>query len=224
MRDYKNIDRYLNELSQDIYSQPEDDGHTEMIQDVFNKWIYKLGFGNVLDVGCGSEAVAKQFFDKVSVQYTGISLGEANQIQMDMSFLEFEDNSFDMIWSRHVLEHSVMPLITLMEWHRVSSQYLCLIVPNPRHYGFIGRNHYFVSSQQQLIWWLRRAGWRPLEVELTNHEYRFLCLKHPRVGHEGYAQVPLPNPIYEFERDLTITSKPVVFEDAIRRDEEDGDV
>lgn len=33
--------------------------------------------------------------------------------QMDMSFLEFQDETFDLIWARHALEHSLFPYFTL---------------------------------------------------------------------------------------------------------------
>ena len=210
MRDYRNIDRYLNELSSDIYSQPPDEGHTEMIRDVFEKWIYGMDCKNVLDIGCGATAVAEQFFKLTGMYYTGISLGEdavsaqildKNVYDMDMSFLDFEDESFDLVWCRHTLEHSPMPLLTLMEFHRVSREWLCLIMPNPHYYTYSGRNHYYVAEPHQVAWLLRRSGWQPVKVELNQTEFRFLCVKRPRVGYEGYVEAPLPNKVYEFERD-----------------------
>lgn len=211
MRNYQNIDRYLTELSRDIYPQPQDSGHTDMIEDVFERWIRELPIARVLDVGCGATQVAKQFFDKIKVDYWGISLGDdaAGAIKMDMSFLSFPDSVFDLVWCRHTLEHSPMPLLTLMELHRVSRNFLCLIVPNPDYFTYAGRNHYAVSDERHTVWLLRRAGWRPLRVQLGHEEYRFLCKKEPRIGYEGYAPSPLPHNIYAFERDLLVNDQDV---------------
>ena len=85
-----------------------------------------------------------------------------------------------LIWyfPRHSLEHSPMPLLTLMEWHRVARQYLMLIVPNPDYYTYIGKNHYAVMDKQQLSWLLRRAGWRVVAKDFSEFtELRFLCNK-----------------------------------------------
>ena len=210
MRDYSRIDKYLNELVSDVYSQPPDEGHLAMIQDVFDKWIYGMDCKSVLDIGCGSEAIAEPLFRTAGMWYTGISIGEdavlaqsvgKNVLDMDMSFLEFDDESFDLVWCRHTLEHSPMPLLTLMEFHRVSKEWLCVIMPNPQYYTYSGRNHYYVAEAHQVAWLLRRAGWQPVKVELNQTEFRFLCVKQPRIGYEGYVEAPLPNTVYEFERD-----------------------
>ena len=119
-----------------------------------------------------------------------------NVLNMDFSFLEFEDDMFDCVISRHSLEHSPMPILTLMEWHRVAKSYLCLVMPNPSKFGYVGKNHYAVMPKQQIKWLLRRAGWRILETEYTEDEFRFLCLKFPVIGYEGYAPIPLPPKIY----------------------------
>ena len=211
MRNWSHIEFYLDELSSDVYSQPPDEGHLQMIQDVFTKWINALGCKSVLDVGCGATAIAHPLFrDAGAESYTGISLGEdailaqsrgENVLDMDMSFLNFPNDNFDMVWCRHTFEHSPMPLLTLMEFHRVSKNWLCLIVPNPDYFTYVGRNHYAVSNPRQLVWLLRRAGWKPILIELNSKEFRFLCQKQPRISYEGYADEPLNHNIYRFERD-----------------------
>lgn len=201
-RDYKNIDKYLDELYQDIYSQQEDDGHRGMIKDIVEKWIRGLDFQSVVDVGCGSTQVFGSFLPD-NIVYFPVSLGDDAKyaIENDMSFLDFDDNSVDLVWCRHTLEHSPMPLLTLMEFHRIAKKYLCLVMPNPKHYTFVGRNHYCVAEPHQIGWLLRRAGWKVEKFEGDATEFRFLCTKQPRLGYEGYASAPIDHKIYAAERD-----------------------
>lgn len=160
MRDYSKIDGYLDELATQIYEQPQDDGHSALAIESISTFLEHTGYiHRVLDVGCG-EAFCQDFFP--NSQYTGVCLYRdyniavakgRNVFQQDFSFLSFEDNFFDLVYSRHSLEHSPMPLITLMEWRRVTKRYIALVLPNPEYWGYSGKNHYFV---------LNKAQWRGL--------------------------------------------------------------
>jgi len=187
-RDFFNLNYYLNILMGDVYAQPEDDGHTEMIREVFRMWISNMTTcHSVLDVGCGATAVAEPFFKAVGMEYTGISLGDdaltaqelgKNVKVMDMSFLEFGENSFDLIWCRHCLEHSPMPLLTLFEFARVARNWLCVIVPKPSFFGRVGQNHYSVLEADHWLHLMDRAGWRPMwQYHDHEQEFRFMMEK-----------------------------------------------
>jgi len=169
MRDYKNLDSYITKLAADIYRQPEDEGHTKLAYKVIDTWMSRLtGCFSVLDLGCG-EAFCQPFFENWNVKYEGITLGDdylfskdtgRNVKKMDFSFLEYPDNSFDLLFARHSFEHAVMPLTTLMEWHRVSKQWLGLVLPTPDWYGYGGRNHYYIFHQEQIANLLEKSGWK----------------------------------------------------------------
>jgi hypothetical protein len=137
-------------------------------------------------------------FQHWGMEYTGIALGEdvvvaqslgRNVHRMDFSFLDYEDNSFDLIFSRHSLEHSPMPLLTLMEWGRAAKSWLGIVLPAPEWYGYKGRNHYSVMNMDQITNMLEQAGWYPLWTDIdsrtfnteTNevrpHEYWIMCEK-----------------------------------------------
>ena len=62
---------------------------------------------------------------------------------------KIEDESYDPLYSRHSLEHSPMPLLTLMEWHRITKKYLAVAVPSIEFVGYTGRNHYYILNQEQ---------------------------------------------------------------------------
>lgn len=187
-KDFGYLEIYLNSLLQDIYEQPPDDGHTQMALEAFNNWIPQVvGIKNVLDIGCGKTAFMEPYFTEQGIHYTGITFGREaveakktgrNVVNMDMNFLDFPDGSFDLIWARHVAEHSPMPLLTLMEWHRVCTMFLCLIVPNPDHYGRTGRNHYSVLYVDQWKFLMERAGFHVIWEDYSNTtEFRFMAEK-----------------------------------------------
>ncbi|MFK7737386.1 MAG: class I SAM-dependent methyltransferase [Pirellulaceae bacterium] len=121
----------------------------------------KLRSGSsVLDVGCGQGVALRHFVD-AKLKAKGIALGDDvnacvehgfDVCEMDQSFLDFPDNSFDLVWSRHCLEHSVMPYFTLSEMSRVLKEggYCYVEVPtpdtscrhqqNPNHYSVLGKS------------------------------------------------------------------------------------
>ncbi len=188
-RDFIFIDRYLDELAEDIYPQPSDDGHTALAVEVIDKWIPKIEAENVLDVGCG-EAFCQKFFDDRGLYYRGICLGvdfeKAKKLgrrvyNEDFHFIIESEPTYDLIFARHALEHSPMPILALMEWHRVGRKYLILILPKPKFWNFLGRNHYSVVTDSQAKFLLHRSGWKIIEEDHGHEwEYRYLCEKVER--------------------------------------------
>lgn len=186
MKDFTHIDRYLTQLYRDIYPQPSDPGHTAWALEVIERWAFAWDdVKNVLDVGCG-EAFLEPVFERLGMYYSGVCLGDDFQnaralgkvvYEMDYHFLQFPDQNFDLIFSRHSLEHSPMPTLALMEWHRVSRKYLCVVLPNPDYWGRAGRNHYSVMYDDQAKFLLERTGWKLLDTEITEHELRYFCKK-----------------------------------------------
>ena len=158
MRDFKYIDGYLDKLGTEIYAQPQDRGHTALAWESINKFYRLMSHPKtVLDLGCG-EGFCQRFFEFHNSEYIGVCLHEdydvavadgKNVLNIDFSFLPFEDSSYEFLYSRHSLEHSPMPLLTLMEWHRVTSRYLGIVLPAPEHWRYGGRNHYFVLNRRQ---------------------------------------------------------------------------
>ena len=204
MRDWLFIDKYYQELLQDIYEQPEDVGHTMMAKEIIEKWFPKMDGRTVVDMGCGT-GFCSDFVEEQGKEYIGIEEGTVSKspiiLNKDFSFTGFKDNTFDIVLSRHSLEHSPFPLLTLMDWHRISKKYLLLVLPNPDYYTYMGRNHYSVMNKQQTRWILRRAGWEVMETDYSEHtELRFLCEKRDRKSFEGYLE-KLTNKVYEADRD-----------------------
>ena len=194
MRKYTNIDRYLNTLASDIYPQPLDPLHTERSEEVIMQWC-DTDIKTILDVGCG-QGVAFPYFKKLGLDFTAITLGLDYQVcrreypkdkvhEMDMHFLDFPDESFDMVYARHILEHSTMPLLALMEWHRVSKDRLVVVIPSPKEEVIDGRNHYSMLPRENWRSMFKRAGWAVREEDRScRFEYRYLLVKKPYIESE----------------------------------------
>lgn len=93
---------------------------------------------DVLVIGCGSSEAVKQLRHRYSRRAVGLvpALGPDNVYGVRQGFgydLPFEDASFDAVIARHSLEHSPMPLVNLLEAHRVlrPSGLAIVSVPNP---------------------------------------------------------------------------------------------
>ena len=201
--DWSILDGFYNELKQDVYEQPDEEGRIGVSRDIIASAPIQ-GLKTVLDVGCG-QGYAQELF--IGMEYIGITLSEKEHreaVKLGRAVLEMDYNLirlgryFDLIFSSHALEHSPLPLLTLMEWHRVGRN-LLLIVPNPKHYGYIGRNHYSVSEPHQIRWWLRRAGWKVIWKKITDTDIAYYANRMPRIGFEGWSK--LEHDIYIADRD-----------------------
>lgn len=197
MRDYSNFEKYLNQLGGDIYPQPPDPQHTAWAKYAIDTISPRAG--SVLDVGCGVGFCGNLFKDIGVVDWTGVTLSQEdikNSVcepihKMDASFLAFEDQSFDMIFARHILEHSPMPLLTLMEWHRVSRQYLLLILPDPDFWGDHGTNHYYVLPRNNWLSLIEHSRWSVLQyAELTTNHKVFIDNYLPEIKDRSKAVYP----------------------------------
>lgn len=125
---------------------------------------------SVIDVGLGYGQHCG-LFSRKGFQTTGISVhlpeglkqrakdSGFSALEMDMHFLDFPDNSFDLVWSHHSLEHSFSPLFALREWLRVLRPGGYLAVTVPPHKTEIVSGHFNVGwNVGQLIYLLGICG------------------------------------------------------------------
>jgi len=132
----------------------------------------------VLEVGFGEGFMLEQFRERLALP-AGIGLDENNH-QMclgkgldvylaDQSFMEFPDNEFDLLWSQHVLEHSLFPFFTLHEYKRVMKPGAIAYVELPGPDNDIDENylddlnHYCVMTKNMWLSLMRRAGFKIID-------------------------------------------------------------
>lgn len=172
---------FLQQLQHEAYPEEPSPLHGNVTEHAMNLFFEQFAIpagARVLDIGCG-QGVALERFRARGMQAVGVTLNETDLAacrtngfdvaKMDQSFLEFEDASFDVIWARHVIEHSVMPLYTLQEYRRVlrPGGYLYLEVPAPDTIGHENNiNHYSVMGQQMWLSLLERSSFRVCDVQI----------------------------------------------------------
>ena len=218
-RDWRFFKKCLDSLTTDVYVQPPDPGHTEWALealDMVRTTAYvdrEIEGQQVLDVGCGWGFMAEPF-EYWGFEWNGVTIGDdfkqAQQhlsragkdptkvIEADMSFLPYPEPCFDLIFARHVLEHSPFPVITLMEWRRVTKEngWLCLVAPAPHWWKYGGMNHYSLVPQEALEFWLKRSGWKPIHYfTFDNRNPSFL--KHLEVYQSAISGLTIPGDIAE---------------------------
>jgi SAM-dependent methyltransferase len=155
---------YYDHVLSQVYSEGDSPYHVQITQDVVKRFIDPLDIdksAKILDLGCGPGYFLKEMSDRGYTNVTGLTLSreDAQKCQsqgfrvelLDMNFLNERDESVDMLFCRHSLEHSPFPYITLLEYNRVlrPQGVLYIEVPqpdcdrlhetNPNHYSIMGR-------------------------------------------------------------------------------------
>lgn len=153
-RDYSRLDAFLDKLRDDLYPEPPMQTHIgitdSMIGRIVDGGYIRKGM-LVLDVGAGWGYAYKQL-SSLGCIVTAFDIQPGQDSEgTDQSFMPGWDNQFDLVWARHVLEHSPMPYFTLTEYNRVlrPGGFCYVEVPapdtamvhenNPNHYSVMGR-------------------------------------------------------------------------------------
>lgn len=154
---YSRFEKHLEKLSSKINIDSGYDYHESIIDTLFEVGVKRGSFKKVLDVGIGVGYELNKFKES-GIKATGITLSKEEFEKakalghdvhlMDMAFLDFEDEVFDLVWCRHALEHSVMPVIALMEFHRVlkNNGVLYVEIPNDNSFQIFNENHFSLFS------------------------------------------------------------------------------
>jgi SAM-dependent methyltransferase len=143
---------------------------------------------SIIDVGCGY-GMHCAWFAAQGLDVTGVSTDISEELrtharahgyqlaQMDMHFLDMDENCLDMVWSHHCLEHSFGPLLALWEWQRVLKPGGILAVTVPPHKTMIVSGHFTAGwSIGQLLYVLAVTGFDVANGSFVREGYNVRAL------------------------------------------------
>jgi len=175
--DWRKIHRWYCEFLRSIYPEPSCRGHRRGMKEVIKYFVSPRvsEIRSVLDVGCGC-GDSYRFFKCLGITWQGVTLGAydiavcrrkgLDVIEADIHWIPAQNESFDLIFARHIAEHSPMPLFALKEWYRVSRKFLLLVVPRVPHFcrAANGRHHpnhpSAGVSREGWLYLAEEAGWK----------------------------------------------------------------
>ena len=187
MENSKKIEAFLELIKTEVYSEPDTPMHTHMIdmvvKDLLENQMGKDKSISILDIGCGQGYAMTKFKEAGFENLQGITMSQEDVDKtiergfkcenMDQSFMTFEDNSYDFMFSRHCLEHSPFPYFTLMEYFRVckpgGKMYIEMPAPGGDRKLEHWQNHYSVMGQNMWGSLMVRSGfhWKSSLMDLT---------------------------------------------------------
>lgn len=192
MFDAQKFERYYKYVLSQVYDEGESPFHKNLTHRVVQDVILPMNLpktASILDVGCGpgyflDEMAAAGYLNTVGITYSQEDLDACNKrghnvAPMDISFLGYADETLDFIFSRHSLEHSPFPYITLIEYNRVLKtgglMYVEVPAPDAERGHEYNLNHYSIMGVRQWHALFLRAGFDLLKnndftVDLTNTE------------------------------------------------------
>jgi SAM-dependent methyltransferase len=194
-----------------VYDEGESPFHQTITADVTRRFIDPLELPKssaILDLGCGQGYWLDEMRQRGFTNVLGLTLGRDNfehctkqghRVELrDMNFLTERAESQDLLFSRHSLEHSPFPYITLLEYNRVLRAGGCLYIevpaPDCQQQHENNRNHYSILGKTMWLSLLQRTGfdanWFDYEFPVTFADHRgtvlekyfiFLCRKQMSV-------------------------------------------
>lgn len=198
---------YYEHVLGQVYSEGESPYHKSITEDVVARFIDPLNIPKtaaILDLGCGSGYFLDEMQKRGYTNVAGVTLGN-DDIELctarshkvrkgDINFLPDPDESIDMLFCRHSIEHSPFPYITLLEYNRVLKQlgtlYIEVPAPDNERSHEDNKNHYSILGRTMWLNLLKRTGfdvnWYDYEFPVTFNDtgeqfteryYIFVCTR-----------------------------------------------
>lgn len=181
---YEVINKYVEEFSGEILSQPINNHEGWACESVYKEFLEPLNVKSVLELGAGAGTLLYMFPE--DIVRDGLSKGneQPHYIHGDMNTPPVDDNSYELVIARHTVEHSLMPMIMLCEMARVTKNYALVVVPTCTKEIAEMINHYAVFTPTAWRAMFMKAGFEVIQEKLDQpiypndldgyHEDRFL--------------------------------------------------
>lgn len=164
-----------------VYSEPDTQMHQNVMDHMIPKFVkeYKLDdTKKILDIGCGRGYGMLKFSELGCTNVSGLTLSKQDAdaarergfdtVEEDMSFQSAADETYDVLFARHSLEHSPYPLLTLLEFYRILKPggLVYIEMPSPQCTRALEEydNHYAIMGARQWRALMIRAGFNPLDI------------------------------------------------------------
>lgn len=180
------FERYLRLARATVYSEPEEGNfHNALIKEAVQTFVPLFGLPDtpfVLDAGCGPGVFMDEMRSAGFSSLWGVTLSQDDVDACrkkghgctlgDISDLDDTDDSVDLIWCRHAIEHSVYPLFTLYEFNRVLKNggglYVEVPAPDQLRSHESNPNHYSIFGVRMWVSLMQRAGFEVFDVKDIN--------------------------------------------------------
>jgi SAM-dependent methyltransferase len=178
------LNKFLDISYKTIYHEPDTPNfHNKLIDQIYNEIIAPMNLPkdvHIMDLGCGSGYFLSLLKNDSFTNTVGITMDDqdlvicknqyqVNAIKSDFTFTDFENNSFDFIWCRQALEHSVWPYFTLLEINRLlqlgGKAYIEVPGPDTTRENEANPNHFSVLGKKMWLELFKRAGF---DIEFEN--------------------------------------------------------
>lgn len=180
--DLRRIEQHLTALRADVHDEAPTAHHAAAAREAIDTLLSGVAYDSVLELGCGAGPSLDRFAE-LGKRTLGVTLGgepsRHRVLRADMHATGLPDCSFDLVVARHVLEHSPMPLVLLLEMARLTRGHALVVVPCDDLQWIEWPNHYAVLSRPMWLRLFRRAGFEVARasegpLEPNSREWRFL--------------------------------------------------
>lgn len=189
---YEKFQEYQRRAYATVYSEQEGGFHDNAIKDLAGRFLPEFKIkpdASILDIGCGPGIFMEAARSLGYSNLMGVTLSAEDHkvckakgfatINSSMSDLDLDDNTVDLIWCRHAIEHSPYPLFTLYEFHRVlkDDAHMFIEVPAPENERVFmhefNPNHYSIMGERMWCGLFEKAGFDTLAKYIYTLDVNF---------------------------------------------------
>ena len=173
-RDYRYLDEFFDSILEDVGPTLINSVHDYTSDTAISRinTVFPLSGKSILDVGCGIGRDIKKFED-LGANAIGITVNEKEWLNQlgtsifysDQNFIYWSISGFDLVYASHVLEHSPIPLFTLLEYKRILNDdgLLYVEVPSDKPWAIHNQNHYSIFCKEMWKELFNKAGFELVE-------------------------------------------------------------